>query len=360
MDLKIKKQKLTSELIDNAFDFYNKNLEEVFLENEIKNLSQKLLTIVEYDYMNTNEKLQYPLPQNTLYLIYFIGEYKKAYNHSKRTDKPKNNLESLGKGNYNKKKEFEKGLNHIFDETLDISIRYEHFFKNLLLLLLKKPSYKKVSLFMLGIISTQYPFMKPYLLEAFKDEKEILLSLNTLDYTLDFFEYSHLSDGKISNSALIMIYTVLTQNLNIDGDIAFKNAKYLTDTFIDTKNDYPTDSYRQVHITKRDIYYAGVYNGMPIFQWYIHENQKYFKQKDKEKLKVILKLFLKGIKEDEATGQDINQELTPTENMFIQILANLTNEKGIDILISSTHTEFAKLPFPLLKYLPQPEIEIPT
>ena len=109
----MKKLKLNTELISNTFNFYHKNLGEVFSRNEIKNLSERLLNIVKYDYININEKLLYPLPHNTLYLIYFIGEYKKAYNYSKRTDKPKNNLESLGKGNYNKKKEFEKGLNHI-------------------------------------------------------------------------------------------------------------------------------------------------------------------------------------------------------------------------------------------------------
>ena len=352
----MKKLKLTDELINNAFDFYNKNIGEAFSKIETENLSKKLLSIVEYDYINKDEKLPYHLPQNTLYLIYFIGEYKKAYSHSKRPDKPKKNLEALGKGNYNKQKEFEKGLNHIFDKTLDISIRYELALKNLLLLLLKKPSYKKVSLFILGILYTHYPLLKPILYKTFENEKEILLGLDALEYTLEFFEFTHLSDGKISNSALILIYTVLTQNLNLDGDMAFTNAKYLVDTFIDTKNDFPTGSYRQSHISKRDIYYAGIYNGMPIFQWYINENQKYFKQKDKEKLKVLLKTFVKGLASDDALFKDINLGANPAEQMITHILSNLTNDKELDALISSTHLQFAKLPFPLLKLFAQPEI----
>lgn len=138
----MKKQKLTPELISNAFDFYNKNLGEVFSESETKNLSNKLLDIVKYDYINKNEKLPYHIAQDTFYLIYFIGEYKKCYNYSLQTNKPKNNLESLGKGNYNKQKEFEKGLDEIYDKSLDIHIRFEAFFKNLLLLL-KKDHIKK-------------------------------------------------------------------------------------------------------------------------------------------------------------------------------------------------------------------------
>ncbi len=349
----MKKQKLTNELIFNTFNFYNKNLGEVFSENETKNLSEKLLDIVEYDFLNMDERLPYILPLNTLGLIYFIGEYKKAYNYSKRTDKPKKNLESLGKGNAKKKKEFEKGLKDIYDKELDMDIRYELFFKNLLLLLLKKPSYKKVSLLLLGLFYTQYSFLKPLLSEIIGDNNEMIKALNSLEYTLEFFEYTHLSDGKILNSALIMIYTVLTQNLNMNGDKAYKSAKYLVDTFIDSDNGLPVDSYRQSHITERDIYYAGIYNGMPIFQWYINEKEKYFKEKDRQKLKVILKLFLKSLNSEDDSDEEINIEtMSPTEIMMLEILNNLTNDKEIDILINSVHTQFAKLPFPLLQYFP--------
>ena len=102
MDLKIKKQKLTSELINNAIDFYNNNLGEVFSESETKHLSEKLLDIVEHDYLIKDEKLSYALPQNTLYLIYFIGEYKKAYEYSKRTDKPKEYSTPISQDNFSK------------------------------------------------------------------------------------------------------------------------------------------------------------------------------------------------------------------------------------------------------------------
>ena len=97
---------------------------------------------------------------------------------------------------------------------------------------------------MLGMIYTQYPFLKLFFSEAFEDNHEMINALNAIEYTLEFFEYTHLSEGKISNSALIMIYTVLTQNLNMNGDKAYKSAKYLVEAFVDGK-DYPLDSYRQ-------------------------------------------------------------------------------------------------------------------
>lgn len=94
------KKELSVDLIHNAFDFYNKSLGEIFSNIEYQDLSSKLQEIIEYDHIIKNKKLLYDLPQNTLYLIYFIGEYKKAYLYAQqdKKDKNKNTLESLGKG----------------------------------------------------------------------------------------------------------------------------------------------------------------------------------------------------------------------------------------------------------------------
>ena len=75
----MKKVLLTNKLIDNAFYFYHNNLGEIFLDIEYQKLSTKLLEIIEYDHIIKDKKLPNDLPQHTLYLIYFIGEYKKAY-----------------------------------------------------------------------------------------------------------------------------------------------------------------------------------------------------------------------------------------------------------------------------------------
>jgi len=349
----MKKQRLNSELISNAFSFYNKHLGAIFSDNEADNLSKKLLDTVEYDYINKNEKLPYHIPQNTLYLIYFIGEYKRAYKHSNNKDKSKKYLESLGKGNTKRRKEFEKGLVHINDEELDMSIRYEYYFRNLLLLLLKKPSYKKVSLLLLGIFYTQFNFIKPLISKTLADA-EALKALYSLQHALKFFEYTHLSDGKILNSSLIVIYTTLTKNLNIDRDTAYKHAKYLVNTFIDYNNNYlPTDRYRQSHITDKEIYYAGLYNGMPIFQWYINKNKKYFEKKDKDKLKVIFKLFIKGLKDDADLPIDISTNTTRTEKTIFESINNLTDDTQLNAIIDSVHITFVQFPFGLLQYFPQ-------
>jgi len=347
------KQKLTNKLMLDAFNFYHKNFKKIFSQEEEKVLSQKLLSIVKYDYLNTNANLPYIIPQNTLYLIYFICEYKKAYIHSYKTNKPTNNLESLGKGNAKKQQEFKKNLADIYDENLDKEIRFEQFFKNMLLLLLKKPSYKKVSLLLLGLFYTQYPFLKPFFNEIYKDNNERLKAINSIEYTLEFFEYTNLSSGKILNSALILIYTVLTQNLNMNEDTAYNYAKTLVNTFINNKNDFPVDSFRQAHITKQDIYYAGIYNGIPIFQWYINEKEKYFKEKDRQKLKVIINLFIKGLASEDASNEATDLEaIISKEKSILETLNNFTNDKEIDTLINSVHIQFAKLPFTLLKYFP--------
>ena len=64
------KSKFTTELINNAFDFYNQNLGEVFSESETENLSTKLLNIIEYYHIIKSKSLPYDLPQYTLTIFY--------------------------------------------------------------------------------------------------------------------------------------------------------------------------------------------------------------------------------------------------------------------------------------------------
>lgn len=355
------KSKLSMELINNAFNFYDQNLGQVFLESEQKNLATKLLNIIEYDHILKNKKLPYDLPQQALYLLYFIGEYKKAYQYAKqdKKDKSKDTFESLGKGFPKKEKAYKEGLEKALDKSIDIDERMNEFIKALMLSLLKKRKYKKVSMYFLGSTHMTFPLIKALFNSIHLYNSFMQLALNAMEYTRDYFRYTHLAEDKILNSSLIVIYTCLTQNLNIDQDKAFRYSKELVNTFVDDKG-YLINRYRKDYLTDKEIYYAGIYQGMPIFQWYISsQHRSYYTDQDIKKFKVLTRVFF----------NEKNLGLTATflimsilklfnkkasSNDLTNVYASMRSDTGIRILLLSSHKQFASAPFALLQYLPKP------
>ncbi len=356
----MKKTSLSSPLINYAIEFYNTNLGEIFSPKDVERLTTKLLENIEYDYIIKNKKLSNDLPQYTLYLIYFIGEYKKAYQYAIRNknDKSKDSLESLGKGFANKEKAYEEGLEKIFDESLDSNDRVKPLIKSSLLLLLKKPSYKKVSMLILGSIYSNYALIKKLLNNIYRYNPTIQIFLDSTDYTLKYFEYTHVAETKILNSSLIMIYTVLNNNLKIDKNEAFTYAKELVNTFIDSK-DYITDKYRKSYITDKEIYYAAIYQGLPIFQWHITTKEKpYYTDEDIHKLKVIMRIF----RSEDDNGFTSNYLFGSVLKTFSKKVSSKDIENSKNILddnekirewLRISYKQFAVAPFPLLMHLPQ-------
>ena len=57
--------------------------------------------------------------------------------------------------------------------------------------------------------------MKRILNNIYRYNPTVQVFLDSTDYTLKYFEYTHVSETKILNSSLFMIYTVLNNNLKI-------------------------------------------------------------------------------------------------------------------------------------------------
>lgn len=353
------KSKLTHELISNAFDFYNQNLGQVFSNSEQENLSNKLLNIIEYDHILKNKKLPYDLPIQALYLIYFLGEYKKAYQYAKqdKKDKSKNTFESLGKGFAKKATAYKEGLEKALDQSIDINERMKQLIKSLMLLLLKKHEYKKVSMYLLGSMHMIFPLIKSLFNTIHQYNTFVQMVLNAMEYTRDYFKYTHLAEEKILNSSLIVIYTVLTQNLKVDQDKAFRYSKELVNSFIDDKG-YVTDKYRKDYLDK-DIYCAGIYQGMPIFQWYISSQHKsYYTDEDIKKFRVLKRVFFNE-KNQGFTDSFMSMSILKVFNKkasssnLTNVYASMRSDTEIRTLLLSSHKQFASAPFTLLQYLPK-------
>ena len=356
----MKKNKLTTKLINNAFNFYNQNLGEAFTELETENLSKKLLNIIEYDHIIKDKTLPYDLPQYTLTIIYFIGEYKKAYKYASqdKKDKNKNTAEALEKGYAKKEKAYKENKEKINDKSLSVEARSESLFKSMIYLLLKKPSYNKVSILFLTAIYGYYPLLNKLFsyLEMFSRIMQIVFQEQK--NALQTLEYTYLSKDKILNSSLIMMYTLLTIKVELDETKAFKYAKELLTSFIDDSSDY-TDKYRKSYLVDKDIYCAGMYNGLPIYTWYTGSNQSYYDDEDIKKVKVLIRALI-GRKGMGFIAKVVSLTLLKIfkKDATLKDIEIIQNKDEIIKWFKSSYKQSAIAPFTLFQHIMKPKKSI--
>lgn len=356
----MQKTKLTSELISNAIEFYNTNLGAVFTTHKEEYLAKKLSEIIEFDIVKKYSAYQNKLPLTTLTIIYFIGEYKKAYLQSK--EKRADTLESLGKG-YAKKQELYKKLREISNnKSIRKNERIEAFFKKMLIMALKNKKYSKIGIFITAELYTQLPLYARMIKEFSSHSSKTKDILDIAKESLKYFEYTYLSSDKIVNSLLVIIFTKLTL-IGIDEKKAFKFAKDIALTFIDDSSIH-TDKYRLSYLTDNEVYLAGLYKGLPIYQWYTGSKSSYYSDDDVKQFQRYTKIMQKELFNTAFSGF-IAKVLykVATRNNPISL------ESALDILSSdikqakgvllSTHKSFAKMPVRLLDML-APQIITPS
>ena len=359
----MQKTKLSTEFIKNAFDFYNENIGKVFSDSESNNLSSKLQEIIEYDNIKIYSGFSKKIPIHSLVLIYFIGEYKKAFLHATKESmkERKNTLESLGKGFESKKKEYKKNLSILNDGIIDPRSKIEVLLKKLLLMSLKNKRYSKVGMLILGLIYNNLPLYTRELRWYFTYDKRTQTIMDTLEDTLKYFEYTHLSPDKIVNSLLIVLYTRLIL-LGLDKNKAFKWSKEITALFIDDR-DVPTDKYRLSYLTENEIYFAGLYNGMPIYQWYTGSKESYYDDNDVKQFQKFIKIMERESKQSfiaSFLGDSLFKALAPKQEMKLDEAMNklIDDTPVAHNEMISTHKMFSNLAIRLVDVLIPPKITL--
>ncbi|MDD2267365.1 hypothetical protein [Sulfuricurvum sp.] len=354
------RSKLTPDLIYNSFDFYNQNLGQVFSESEQTNLSNKLLNIIKYDHILRGGSLLYNLPQYTLTIIYFIGEYKKAYQYASqhKKDKKNNTLEALDKGYPRKEKAYKENKKKLNDESLAHEDRLEAFYKTIIFLLLKKKNYNKVSMLLLASLYAQLPILKMIFTNVDKFNKLIQLVLQALEDALQTLEYTYLSKDKVLNSSVIMIYTILASAVKLDEKDAFKYTKDLVYSFIDNSAEL-TDKYRKDLLTDKEIYCAGMYNGLPIYTWYTGQDESYYNDEDFKKIDVILRV-ISNSKEMALVEKDVSLNMLKLfdKDASLTDIEKMTNKDEIIKWIKTSYKQSAIMPFSLFQYITKPRKSI--
>jgi hypothetical protein len=341
-------QNVDKKLLLNALELYSASFESIMSEHEAKILIDKLSGLIKQDVIKKFSRTNKAVPFQVLKLIYFIGEYKKAYLHSKDDSKKQrtNTLEALGKG-LQKRKEKAKELRQISrDENMDISTRSMALYSRILLIAFKNKAYSKTGLLILGYFFLNFPFHKHIMLRYFAHKKHYVESLQYFEDALHLFEYTYLSRDKIINSLLIVVYSQLVQ-LGIEKNEAYRASKDIVRTFLDDEN--LTDKFRHSLLDK-DIYFAGVYNGLPIFQYYTGKDDSYYIDKDVRQIQRFFKLFIAMQKQSKQLSSIFNTTfklmMPNTPVSFDRVVS--TFEADIDVIKSvmlSNHLTFVRTPF---------------
>lgn len=346
--------------INNCFAFYNQYFKNPFTLEQQNTLTEKILSILKYDYMLALQNGQ-KLPQYCLTIIYFICEYKKAYTLSSNEEKAKrvDTHEAIGQRNEYRQELLSELLKTSEDKTKTKSTRTVAAIKAYLLEPLVDDSTKKRGWLQFG---TAYIFLiwikriyEPFLNKTYDDKTIYQL----IDEALELFSFTATANSKVSNTLAILLFDILTnKTLQIDSSNAISWTREIVGKYIE-EIPIPRDRYRQDNFTKREIYFAGLYNKMPIFQWYIPKNKNrdisYYSEKD---LQEILN-----------STQDIQKNVTGNF-MYTYVISSFAKsfgvkytlfQKNIDEEFSSTdkiyeelkrlHVLYANLPLGLFQYI---------
>lgn len=217
-----------------------------------------------------------------------LNNYTKTYNKSlNKID----TLKSLGKGNKNRKKRLKENNQTIKDKTLPFEIRLKAIYENIYLSRIIKGDTKFA--YLLLSVMFIYRGTLNSLFRLLFNEKQMTQIVKPFDEALEFYEFTYIAPSKIANSCAICMYQYLTHFSHIKDEE--KIVKIIRDTILEH---FPNDAHVKLRAEnlKKEIYCAGIYNGMPIFQWHTSSiKESYYTDKDIDKYYLYLKKALKDI-----------------------------------------------------------------
>lgn len=200
-------------------------------------------------------------------------------------------LKSLGKGNKNRKKRLQSNETITKDKTLPFEIRLKAFYENIYLARIIKGKYKFA--YLLLSVMFIYRGTLNSLFRLLFNEKQMTQIVKPFDEALKFYEFTYIAPSKIANSCAICIYQYLTHFSHIKDEE--KIVKIIRDTILEH---FPNDAHVNLRADnfKREIYCAGIYGGMPIFQWHTSsEKESYYTNKDITRFYKYTKIAFKNI-----------------------------------------------------------------
>lgn len=287
-------------------------------------------------------------PKHQLVLSHLINDYHEAYLKSSKDEKKNrtNTLESLGKGNANRKKRFDKNEEILKNKKSTIQEILIATYENLILKRIIKGDLKFAYLILVYFYINEYQTYN-LLNTMFFFSKKGKIVTNTLYEALKFFEFTYLVPSKIVNSCAISLNQYIKINLpNISEEERLKFIRNIINVHF--SKHAPTTI--RVDYFNREIYCAGLYNGSPIFQWHTSTiNESYYSKKDIEKYFRIFTFIRKDLKyiNKIITNKYVKKEHKKFVNEYF------TDINKFEDMIKNSSIGYIQRPNKLMKYLHQ-------
>jgi hypothetical protein len=323
------KEKITQQHINIIKEVFKDSTSTKLSEEQIENLLKEITKYIEYDEMvKLNNNF---LPKRILYFFDLINNYYIAYKLSdenyikSRTD----TLESLDKGNSKRQKRFDKNELSIKDKNINWTDRLVPFYENQILKLILDGK-QKIAYLSLVLAFIYKDTFKSIFNEIFRFDKDYLIGIEKLDKSFDFFNFTYLKTPKVVTSSIILMYLYLKEFTDLEDEKVLKLVRYISNYLYN--KDAP--SRIQENFFDREIYCAGIYNGLPIFQWHtstVHD-QYYTNEVIEEVEKLInissdsigiLKYVIWGIFSRNLKKEDREKVLNPDKKLIKSLIENL-------------------------------------
>lgn len=309
-------------------------------------------------------------PHIKTFIELHIQDYVNAYNLD--ADKlEKEYLVNLGKGNSKRKKLIEDNQKKIDDPSLTEYEKQFYQYMNQILELLVNQKDNKLGLYLIAAYFNQKDPIKNAIVNAFYYNPLVKIALDDFSELMEYFSYSYFAKDKIINSLIILLYTLLVECEKCDKKEAIKFIKMVVNTNF-KKIDIPT-RIRSDYIENHSIYCAGVYEKLPIFQFYTGDKESYYNDEDIEKVQSFLNYFIAKkemipkFSQTDTINQSFekSQQLTEDKQLILRLLNEFHKhyathpnsykqfliEQAKEKLFSSLAKAIKKNPFFILKYL---------
>jgi hypothetical protein len=323
------KEKITQQHIDTINKLFRSSNLTNLSKDQVEKILKEISKYIEYDeIIKLNNNF---LPKTILHFFDLINNYYTAYTLSSEDyiKDRSNTLESLNKGNSKRQKRFNENKLSIEDKDINWTDRLIPFYENQILKLILdgKQKIAYLSLVMAFIYKDTF---KSIFNEIFKFDKDYLIAIKKLDSSFNFFNFTYLKTPKVVTSSIILMYLYLKESTNLEDEQTLKLVRYISNYLYD--KDAP--SRIQENFFEREIYCAGIYNGLPIFQWHtssIHD-QYYTNEVIKEVEKLInissdsigiLKYVIWGIFSRNLKKEDREKVLNPDKKLIKNLIENL-------------------------------------
>lgn len=218
------------------------------------------------------------------------------------------------------------------------------YFENLILKNFLKGDYK-LAFLILGLAFIFRPKVVLLLKRLFFFHKGYRISLDSLEESLKFYEFTIIAPSKIVNSAAICMYQYLKHVAKVEDEKEI--LKFIRDT-INTKFSEHAPQELRKDMFERDIYCAGIYNKTPIFQWYAPKDKRksYYTDEDIEKYTLFVNQLLKDKNIFNQIIYKIYSRNMPSKTF---IKDTLTSKEGLKYIISNLSITYVKNPTKLIE-----------